>query len=139
MPIDFKALTEQIENEKGRCLIPQSSYDWVDGFRVDCITGARTPQKVYYLIEDNGNGHCIRFLNGVTGFESYYVVDLLANKNEHPSGFWAASCGCVLRLRLAAASCETIGRWDGLYVNAKQVQEKLQNLPFLKGNLALLK
>ena len=126
MPIDFKALTEQMENEKGRCLIPQSSYDWVDGFRVDCITGARTPQKVYYLIEDNGNGHCIRFLNCVTGFESYYVVDLLANKNEHPSGFWAASC-------------ETIGKWDGLYVNAKQVQEKLQNLSFLKGNLALLK
>jgi hypothetical protein len=117
MAIDFNALTRKLEDKKGRCFIPITSYDWVSGYRVDCITDERTPVKVYYLIEEGAHGYSIKFLNGVTGFESYYVHDLLANEQDHPTGYWAACC-------------ETIGRWDGLYVDAKQVDEKLRKLPF---------
>lgn len=117
MAIDFKALTRELEDKQGRCLIPGASYDWVSGYRVNCITGERDPLKVYYLIEEGSHGYSINFLNGVTGFESYYVHDLLGNKQDRPTGYWAICC-------------ETMGRWDGLYVDAKQVDEKLRNLPF---------
>lgn len=123
MPVDFKRLTKELQDKTGSCLLQDTHYDCVDGYRINCLTGEKTEEKIHYRIDESRSGRKIfKILNGVTGYESYYVSDLLASKSEDLSGFWAA-CGL------------TKGRWDGLYVNAKQVNAKLMNLQLTNENL----
>lgn len=88
-PVNFKFLTEKIQNEKGKCLLPDDHYDWVDGYRVNCVTGERKDLKIYYRIDDGYSGKCFQILNGVTGYESFYVQDLLRPRPE-TFDYWVA-------------------------------------------------
>ena len=114
--INFSKLLKDLQDKEGRCLLPDTAYDWVDGYRKSCITGQCTYAKVHYIIEPGYSGMCFTILNGVTGFESYYVDDLL--DNDYPEDGFDA--------QYFPACCGTMGRWDGLYLNWQQVKGKLQ-------------
>lgn len=76
--LNFKEKVEEIQNRRGYCTLLYNHYATVDGIRTNCITGIETPVKVHWVIERVDNTtKVITFLNGVTGYEGYYIDDLV--------------------------------------------------------------
>lgn len=110
MPLDFAKLLRKLEDKEGVCHLPYFCFDTIDGIRIDCVTLKERPVKLHYTFEYGENGLIFRILDGVTGYESYYVWDLLNN----PCSDWWYAC------------CMTPNHWDGLKVNGQQVLDKIR-------------
>lgn len=76
MTINFMGLVEKIREEQGYCTLADRHYAAVDGVRIHCVTGKRTDVKVHWLIDWEDDRPVLWFLDGVTGYESYYVASL---------------------------------------------------------------
>ena len=69
----------------------------------------KTFERIIYMhLEDCKKGQLLRFIGGPTGYESYYVKDLLLND---PNAGEMCICG------------GTINRWPSCYVNMKIVKD----------------
>lgn len=111
--LSFKEKVEEIQNRRGYCSLPDNHYATVDGTRTNCITGVETPVKIHWVIEwvDSTN-KVVTFLNGVTGYEGYYISSLVqCSLLEDSTNNVVVLCA------------GTKSRWDTLTISRQQLQQ----------------
>lgn len=110
--IDFKKRVQGIEDTRGYCSLLTKHYSSIDGTRTNCTTGVETSTKVHRVIDWTKNGKVIVFLDGVTGYESYYT-DHLVNYNvlDIPDNVPCYIC------------YGTKDKWDTLVVDRYQIKQ----------------
>lgn len=107
--VDFKALLEKQQEERGYCaLSPDFFAKPIKGFRTNCITGHKEEVSLKYLFETRPDGRTIFTLfGGVTGYESFTIDEYLDLDMCFSKG-WYACAG-------------TKGRWDSLFIPAEEM------------------
>ena len=108
----FKKLLKDIHEKNGYCSLMPRHYATISGKRTCCSSGREIDEPQPYIIENySGTDRPVfRLLVGSTGWESWYVEDLL----KDPCEDWFAAC------------CGTHGRWDRLMVNGAEILEILR-------------
>lgn len=118
--IDFKKIAERIEAEQGYCNLSDRHYAAVDGIRTHNTTNVATPVKVHWLIDwHEPQRPVLRFLDGVTGYESFYVDHMHDWQGGRPLSICAG----------------TPGRWDSLSVDGDQVKAILNVVAGMQGQM----
>ncbi len=111
--VDFKPLLEKLQRDQGFCSLLDESYATIDGTRTHCVTGEENPVKVHWVCSWDKEGNpSLELLDGVTGFEKWYIKDLIENPN-----FFNPNALCF------SACAGTPNRWDSLYLDIYQLRE----------------
>lgn len=107
--IVFDKLVEDIRKKNGFCTLADNRYDTISAVQVHCVTNKKTQLEVHYRIDRCTDGRSIlKILDGVTGYESWYVDDL--------KRYWKdvdQFCACA----------GTANRWDELWLDATKVKQ----------------
>lgn len=83
----------------------------VNGLRINKVTNLSVPVQLKYVIKKQQNGYVFKLLNGVTGFESWYIDDIKDT---------------VLTASGDKNFCACHGseqKYDSLYINIKELQQ----------------
>ena len=92
----------------------------IKGILIDCVTNKESTVELEYEINENDSHEFIfKLLNGVTGYESFYI-DEYAEENMPMFG-WLACIG-------------TEGRWDKLFIPAEEMKKAFDNLKIKENN-----
>lgn len=75
--IDFGTMRDKVRDQKGYCVLPTDLYCSVLGYREHHTTGALTKYQINFVMDFSYSKPSIQFLNGVTGYEVFFVEDLL--------------------------------------------------------------
>ncbi|GFE69030.1 hypothetical protein [Chroococcus sp. FPU101] len=75
--VDFKKAVQEKQMKNGCCYLPESSYATVKGKRINCVTNQAIEVDLPYLIIIEDHQPILKFLNGVTGAEAYYINEKL--------------------------------------------------------------
>lgn len=101
----LRYLSEEARQKQGFCYLQNSHYAKVKAIRTDCRTGRERSVEVSWLVDFSCSSRPkLRFINGVTGYEAFYLKDL---RIEEEGG---ALCLCA----------GTKNRWDTLIVPEKE-------------------
>jgi len=106
----FRETTEEFQAKQGFCILLDDRYDTIRAKQIDASTGKVKFQNVHYRLNLTADNEAILvILDGVTGYESWYIYHLLAvgvgNKDEYDF------CACA----------GTRDRWDELWLNSADV------------------
>lgn len=82
--------------------------DKIKGILTDCNDGKETIVDLEYEIEERDGRRLFQLLNGVTGYESFYIDQDNANLNRMKEKGWLACAG-------------TKGRWHRLFIPAEEM------------------
>lgn len=108
--VDFAAMTKVVQDQKGSCFVPDQYFLSVLGRRYHHTTGKLTVQEIYFVMDFTYNKPSIQFLNGVTGYECFYVEDMMKCETDF---IWLCA--------------GTDGRYDSLKIETFEIQETLRN------------
>ncbi|UBF29883.1 hypothetical protein K9N68_37365 (plasmid) [Kovacikia minuta CCNUW1] len=108
MSINFGQLAKEIQEKNGYCLLSPHHYAKIRGVRIHNRTEEKTDVLIPWIIEECEGRKVLKLLEGVTGWEAWYVEDI---KKFPPDTETFAACA------------GTPGRWDTLLVNSADVME----------------
>ena len=86
------------------------------GIVTDCINGKEYEVEIHYEIIEKDGRHIFRLINGVTGYESFYIHDKYTRLGDMLEHGWTACAG-------------TKGKYDRLYIPAEDMKIALE--PYL--------
>lgn len=84
MPIDFRKLVEQMNEKNGYCSLRTEHYASIPGLIYSRGNKGMIPASFHYIIQwqrgTEGWKAIIKFLDGPTGWEGYYIDDILMHE-----------------------------------------------------------
>lgn len=80
------------------------------GILTNCVTDKQTEVELEYEITERDGEKVFSLLNGVTGWESFYIDHWSTNLEGMKKSGWLACAG-------------TKGRWDKLFIPAEEMQK----------------
>ena len=89
------------------------------GILTDCYTGEDREIEIDYRIVKIRGKNIFQLINGVTGYESFYISSEYNHLENVCDNGWTACSG-------------TKGVWDKLFIPAEEMKKAL--VPFLKGD-----
>ncbi|PSF30537.1 hypothetical protein C7H19_23790 [Aphanothece hegewaldii CCALA 016] len=110
--VDFRKAVQEKQIKNGYCSLPQSSYATVKGKRINCVTNQATEVDLPYLIILEDHQAILKFLNGVTGAEAYYINEKLF-------------AICEKQTEAKSLCAGTPQRWDRLTIPIKSLEKIL--------------
>ena len=86
----------------------------IKGILTDCVTNKEKEVELKYQINENDRHELIfKLLNGVTGYESFYIDEYA--KENMPKFGWLACMG-------------TENRWDKLFIPAEEMKKAFSTI-----------
>ncbi|MDJ0615606.1 MAG: hypothetical protein QNJ63_02470 [Calothrix sp. MO_192.B10] len=86
----FKEKVREIENEQGRCSLRTNNYAFINGRKT--FNNKTTLVKVHWICEQRNEKDVLTLLDGSTGYEQWYLKDLVKDFSQEPVHEFFTAC-----------------------------------------------